>query len=100
MMFHPRDKTMVVRGGLACVDAVFKFYGKAAHAASAPQNGISALDAVIHTFNGINALRQMFTDDMRARHHFRWRQRDQYCSGLCGGEVPDAGQYGQRAEHC
>ncbi|MBF7994337.1 M20 family metallopeptidase [Rahnella laticis] len=65
MMFHPRDKTMVVRGGLACVDAVFKFYGKAAHAASAPQNGISALDAVIHTFNGINALRQLFTDDVR-----------------------------------
>lgn len=65
MMFHPRDKTMVVRGGLACVDVVFKFYGKAAHAASAPQNGISALDAVIHTFNGINALRQLFTDDVR-----------------------------------
>ncbi|MFU2314481.1 M20 family metallopeptidase [Rahnella sp. PCH160] len=65
MMFHPRDKTMVVRGGLACVDAEFKFYGKAAHAASAPQNGISALDAVIHTFNGINALRQLFTDDVR-----------------------------------
>jgi metal-dependent amidase/aminoacylase/carboxypeptidase family protein len=65
MMFHPRDKTMVVRGGLACVDAVFKFYGKAAHAASAPQNGISALDAVIHTFVGINALRQLFTDDVR-----------------------------------
>lgn len=65
MMFHPRDQTMVVRGGLACVDAVFKFYGRAAHAASAPQNGISALDAVIHTFNGINALRQLFTDDVR-----------------------------------
>jgi len=65
MMFHPRDKTMVSRGGLACVDATFKFYGKAAHAASAPQNGISALDAVIHTFVGINALRQLFTDDVR-----------------------------------
>ena len=65
MMFHPRDKTMVARGGLACVDATFKFYGKAAHAASAPQNGISALDAVIHTFIGINALRQLFTDDVR-----------------------------------
>lgn len=65
MMFHPRDKTMVVRGGLACVDAVFKFYGKAAHAASAPQNGVSALDAVIHTFVGINSLRQFFTDDVR-----------------------------------
>lgn len=44
---------------------MFKFYGKAAHAASAPQNGISALDAVIHTFVAINSLRQFFTDDVR-----------------------------------
>ncbi|MFU9136870.1 M20 family metallopeptidase [Erwinia sp. ErVv1] len=65
MMFHPREKNMVVRGALACYDATFKFFGKAAHAASAPQLGISALDAVIHSFNGINALRQFFTDDVR-----------------------------------
>ena len=65
MMFHPREKNMVLRGALACHDSTFKFYGKAAHAASAPQLGISALDAVIHTFNGINALRQFFTDDVR-----------------------------------
>ncbi|WP_213992397.1 M20 family metallopeptidase [Sodalis sp. dw_96] len=65
MMFHPREKNMVTRGALACVDAVFKFYGKASHAASAPQLGISALDAVIHTFVGVNALRQFFTDDVR-----------------------------------
>lgn len=65
MMFHPREKNMMTRGALACVDAVFKFYGKAAHAASAPHLGISALDAVIQTFVGINALRQFFTDDVR-----------------------------------
>ncbi|PIJ48441.1 amidohydrolase [Erwinia sp. OLTSP20] len=65
MMFHPREKNMVTRGALACVDFVFKFYGKAAHAASAPQRGISALDAVIQTFVGVNALRQFFTDDVR-----------------------------------
>ncbi len=65
MMFHPREKNMAVRGALACVDACFKFYGKAAHAASAPHLGISALDAVIQTFNGINAMRQLFTDDVR-----------------------------------
>ncbi|WP_343552590.1 M20 family metallopeptidase [Pantoea sp.] len=65
MMFHPREKNMMTRGALACVDAVFKFYGKAAHAASAPHLGVSALDAVIHTFVGINALRQFFTDDVR-----------------------------------
>ncbi|WP_230492745.1 M20 family metallopeptidase [Martelella alba] len=65
MMFHPREKNMVTRGALACVDAVFKFHGKASHAASAPQLGVSALDAVIQTFVGINALRQFFTDDVR-----------------------------------
>ncbi|MGK3113526.1 M20 family metallopeptidase [Candidatus Pantoea formicae] len=65
MMFHPREKNMMTRGALACVDATFKFYGKAAHAASAPHLGISALDAVIHSFVGINALRQFFTDDVR-----------------------------------
>ncbi|MDF7662647.1 M20 family metallopeptidase [Erwiniaceae bacterium L1_54_6] len=65
MMFHPREKNMVTRGALACVDAVFKFYGKAAHAASAPHLGISALDGVIQTFVGVNALRQFFTDDVR-----------------------------------
>lgn len=65
MMFHPREKNMMTRGALACVDAVFKFYGKAAHAASAPHLGISALDAVIQTFVGVNALRQFFTDDVR-----------------------------------
>lgn len=65
MMFHPREKNMMTRGALACVDATFKFFGKAAHAASAPHLGISALDAVIQTFVGINALRQFFTDDVR-----------------------------------
>lgn len=65
MMFHPRERNMVLRGALACHDSTFKFFGKPAHAASAPQQGISALDAVIHTFNAINALRQFFTDDVR-----------------------------------
>ncbi|OON41594.1 amidohydrolase [Izhakiella australiensis] len=65
MMFHPRERNMVTRGALACVDLLFKFYGKAAHAASAPHLGISALDAVIQTFIGVNALRQFFTDDVR-----------------------------------
>ena len=36
----------------------FEFFGKAAHAAGAPEEGINALNAVIETFNGINALRQ------------------------------------------
>ncbi|MCG3056171.1 peptidase dimerization domain-containing protein, partial [Escherichia coli] len=41
------------------MDAIqFEFFGKSAHAAAAPHEGINALDAVIQTFNGINALRQ------------------------------------------
>jgi metal-dependent amidase/aminoacylase/carboxypeptidase family protein len=35
-----------------------EFHGKAAHAAASPEKGINALDAVIQTFNGINAMRQ------------------------------------------
>jgi amidohydrolase len=65
MMCHPQKQTMVMRGGLACVDATFKFYGKASHASSAPEKGISALDAVINTFVAINSLRQFFKDDVR-----------------------------------
>ncbi|MGG1572521.1 M20 family metallopeptidase [Fictibacillus sp. NRS-1165] len=65
MMCHPQKQSMVLRDGLACVDASFKFYGKASHASSAPEKGISALDAVIHTFVAINSLRQFFKDDVR-----------------------------------
>ncbi|WP_370222313.1 M20 family metallopeptidase [Cytobacillus sp.] len=65
MMCHPHGKTMVLRGGLACVDVTFKFYGKAAHASASPEKGISALDAVIHTFVAVNSLRQFFKDDVR-----------------------------------
>ncbi|WHY96778.1 M20 family metallopeptidase [Peribacillus simplex] len=65
MMCHPQKQSMVLRGGLACVDASFKFYGKASHASSAPEKGISALDAVINTFVTVNSLRQFFKDDVR-----------------------------------
>jgi amidohydrolase len=65
MMCHPKKDTMVLRGGLACVGVVFKFYGKESHAASAPERGISALDALINSFVAINSLRQFFTDDVR-----------------------------------
>jgi metal-dependent amidase/aminoacylase/carboxypeptidase family protein len=41
------------------------FHGKAAHAASAPEQGINALDAAVLTINGINALRQHIRPDIR-----------------------------------
>lgn len=65
MMCHPKNATMVIRGGLARVSTTFKFYGKESHAASAPEKGISALDALMNSFIAINSLREYFTDDVR-----------------------------------
>ncbi len=50
---------------LACQAVTFAFHGQAAHAAADPYNGINALDAVILTFDGINALRQHLKSDAR-----------------------------------
>lgn len=59
MMFHPAPGyTIVGRKGLALTEVKIEFHGKPAHAAASPEKGINALDAVIQTFNGINALRQ------------------------------------------
>lgn len=60
MMFHPSDKNMVLRPSLASSKLKIEFIGKASHAAAAPEDGINALDAMILTFNNINALRQTF----------------------------------------
>jgi amidohydrolase len=60
MMFHPANKNMVLRKSLASSEIVVEFIGKASHAAAAPEEGINALDAMILTFNNINAIRQTF----------------------------------------
>jgi len=60
MMFHPADRNMVLRQSLASSRLKVEFFGKASHAAAAPEDGINALDAMILTFNNINALRQTF----------------------------------------
>lgn len=58
MMIHPASKNMVMRGSLASVRLKMEFWGKPAHAAARPDLGINALDAILLTFNNINALRQ------------------------------------------
>ncbi len=50
---------------LACVSVRIAFHGQAAHAAADPWNGRNALNAVIATFNGIDALRQHVKSDAR-----------------------------------
>lgn len=50
---------------LAMVGYRYAYHGKASHAAVAPQEGINALNAVIHLFTGIDSLRQHLRDDVR-----------------------------------
>jgi amidohydrolase len=50
---------------LAMVGYRYAYHGKAAHAAVVPHEGINALNAVIHLFTGIDALRQHLRDDVR-----------------------------------
>ena len=65
IMFHPSTNTMVGRGSLAITEVKIAFHGKPSHASGSPEKGINALDAVIQTFNGINALRQHIKDGAR-----------------------------------
>ncbi|WP_054707529.1 M20 family metallopeptidase [Bacillus sp. JCM 19041] len=65
LIIHPSSHTKRSGVSLAVDPVDYAFYGKPAHAAGAPEQGINALDAVIQLFNGINALRQHVTDDVR-----------------------------------
>jgi amidohydrolase len=66
MMVHPNDRDdLGLEGSLAARGIVFEFHGRPAHAAAAPHLGINALDAVIQTYNAINALRQHVRSDVR-----------------------------------
>jgi amidohydrolase len=65
MMVHPLDHYQKSGSSLAMDAIQFEFFGRAAHAAAAPYEGVNALDAVIQTFNSINALRQHVKSDVR-----------------------------------
>ena len=62
---HPADEHKRTGRNLGCVPVDIEFWGKSAHAAGEPEEGINALDALIQTYNSINALRQHLTDDTR-----------------------------------
>ena len=57
----PKDQSW----SLAMVGYRYAYHGKAAHAAVVPHEGINALNAVIHLFTGIDALRQHLREDVR-----------------------------------
>ncbi|TDT62297.1 M20 family metallopeptidase [Fonticella tunisiensis] len=65
MLVHPSAVTKESGSSLAINAYQFEFFGKTAHASGCPEKGINALDAVIATFNNINALRQYIGKDAR-----------------------------------
>ena len=58
MMVHPGIRDVATTQALACHNLEIEFFGKAAHAASRPEAGINALEAMLQSFTAINSLRQ------------------------------------------
>lgn len=65
MMIHPHTMSTAFRPCIGRICINFEFFGRIAHAAAFPHQGINALDAMILTFNNINALRQQLRSDVR-----------------------------------
>lgn len=65
LIAHPGTLNLLTGTSLANDPIDIEFFGKPAHAAAIPEQGINALDAVIQVYNGINALRQHLPSDVR-----------------------------------
>ncbi|MBI2860678.1 MAG: M20 family metallopeptidase [Chloroflexi bacterium] len=65
MMVHPGVANATVVQSLACQTLDVEFFGRAAHAAARPEEGINALDAMLLSFNAINSLRQHIRERCR-----------------------------------
>lgn len=65
MMAHPLETNGSSQNTNAMVCRRFEFFGKPAHAAEVPYEGINALDAMINFFNIVNAMRQQTRQDAR-----------------------------------
>ena len=65
LMTHPSDCYYRSGPSLGIVPLRFEFFGRTAHAAACPEEGINALHACISLFNNISALREHFQPDAR-----------------------------------
>lgn len=65
LMFHAGPTTTVDVKSLALSSFRIRFHGISAHAAIAPEEGRSALDALMLAFHGIEYLREHVRDDVR-----------------------------------
>ncbi|MFQ5879468.1 MAG: M20 family metallopeptidase [Dehalococcoidia bacterium] len=65
LIAHPGNRDVAVARSLACVEIWVEYFGREAHAASRPEDGINALDAMVIAYNAISALRQQLRDSAR-----------------------------------
>ena len=65
LMFHPFDRDILVHPFLALCTYMFRFTGKASHAAAAPHEGKNALVACMDTFKLVDSQRPTFRDGVR-----------------------------------
>lgn len=65
MMVHPGSTNRATNYFIACQTLEVEFFGKAAHAAARPHEGINALEAMLQSFAAINSLRQHIKDGSR-----------------------------------
>jgi len=65
MMVHPNILNMATIQTLACSSLDVEFFGRPAHAAAQPHEGINALEAMILAFTSINSLRQHIRSEAR-----------------------------------
>jgi aminobenzoyl-glutamate utilization protein B len=66
LSWHPSDQNGAsLKSSLAIITAKFRFYGKPAHAAAAPDAGRSALDGLMIMANSVEFLREHVPDSTR-----------------------------------
>ncbi|WP_031470483.1 amidohydrolase [Sciscionella sediminilitoris] len=65
LMFHPGDRTVPIRHATAAQSITVEYHGIAAHAAGSPQDGRSALAALIQLFVAVDTMRQFVPETVR-----------------------------------
>lgn len=65
MLVHPSNRTEMVKLALGMRELTVEFFGKASHAAAAPEQGINALDALVVGYTAVGAMRQQVRSDAR-----------------------------------
>ena len=91
--WHPSDANKAdAESSLAFKSANFKFYGKSAHAAAAPQHGRSALDGVEAFDYMVNLMREHVPQETRI--HYVIKK-----GGLAANVVPDYAEVELMARH-